>query len=129
MDNSDLDVRFDTWLHAVRIFKTRKIANDACKRGHVKVQGNSVKPFRKVTVGLEIEVKKEGLWRNFLVLGLLEKRVAYKIAVDYVKETTPTETLEKYKAIKSVKLPRRERGSGRPTKKERREIDKVSPSF
>ena len=123
---SDESVRFDVWLWAVRIFKTRTLAADKCRRGHVKVEKQGVKPSRKVQVGMKLSVKKDGVWREFLVLGLLSKRMSAKIVIDFVRETTPLELLERYRKIRSLPVPRRAKGTGRPTKKERRNLEKVS---
>ncbi len=124
MNQISENVRFDTWLWAVRIFKTRSLATDKCKRGRVKVDGQNIKPSRKVQVGLSVSVKKEGVWREFEVLALLDKRVGAKLAVDYVKETTLEEVLEHYAVIRRLPVPQRYPGAGRPTKKERRDLER-----
>lgn len=118
------DVRIDLWLWAVRIFKTRSLATDKCKRGQVKIGGQKVKPSRKVCVGDIFDVKKDGFARQFRVLALVSKRVGAKLAVDYVEEVTSKEDLEQYEAIRRMPVPRRERGMGRPTKKDRRDLEK-----
>jgi ribosome-associated heat shock protein Hsp15 len=118
-------VRLDKWLWAVRIYKTRTIAANACKKGRVTVNGTAAKPSYTVKLDDSIEVKVPPIVRTFIVTGLLEKRVGAKIAVNYVQETTPQEEFEKLRAVKSGVFMYREKGTGRPTKKERREIDRL----
>ncbi len=119
-------VRIDKWLWSVRIFKTRTIATDACKSGKIKVKETNVKPSYMVEVGEMIHVKKDGFNMMFEVVDLIEKRVGAPIAQKcYVNHTTEEE-LNKYKDwfIGKAAAEQREKGAGRPTKKERRTIDK-----
>lgn len=119
-------VRVDKWIWSVRIFKSRTIATDACKAGKVKISGEAVKPSFLVQVGDEILVKKEGFNFQFKVLKLLEKRVGAPIAVTCYSDITPDEERNKYNAWFLAGTPsaeKRERGAGRPTKRDRREID------
>lgn len=119
-------IRVDKWLWSVRIFKSRTIATDACKSGKVKIDGEPAKPSALVAVGDVVVVKKEGFNFQFKVLELLEKRVGAPIAVTCYADITPEEEKLKYKnwfTNQSATAERRERGAGRPTKKERREID------
>ncbi len=118
-------VRMDQWLAAVRIFKTRSQAANACKKGKVIVKGSGVKPSYAVKVGEVIVVKGSPINRTYRVKGLLEKRVSARLAAGYVEETTPTEELEKLKAVRTFPAGLREKGSGRPTKRERRDIDRL----
>ena len=118
-------IRIDKWLWAVRIFKTRSMATNACKNSKVFINENSVKPSHTVKIGDVIEVKHPLITRTFKVIGLLEKRVSAKIAKDFVEEITPDEEFEKLKAIRNNPLALRERGTGRPTKRERRKIDRL----
>lgn len=113
-------IRIDKWLWAVRIFKTRNMAANACKKSKVLLNGRNVKPSHTVKIGDVIEVKGSIITRTFNVNGLLEKRVSAKIAVDYVEETTPPEEFKKLRVIKDTPFALRERGTGRPTKKDRR---------
>jgi len=125
MDSKDKKhIRIDKWLWAVRIFKTRNMAANACKKSKVVVKGNNIKPSYTVKVGEVIEVKSSFITRTFKVKGLLEKRVSAKIAAGYVEETTPPEAFEKLKAMKNDFFAFREKGTGRPTKKQRRKIDR-----
>jgi ribosome-associated heat shock protein Hsp15 len=119
------NVRIDKWLWAVRILKTRSIATDACKKSKVFINDISVKPSHIVKIGEVIAVKQPFITRTFKVLGMLEKRVSAKLAKDFVEETTPIEEFEKLMAIRNDPLAFREKGSGRPTKKDRRKIERL----
>jgi ribosome-associated heat shock protein Hsp15 len=119
-------VRIDKWLWSIRIFKSRTIATDACKSGKVRVGENQVKPSFLITIGDTIIVKKDGFNFQFKVLQLLEKRVGAPIAITCYEDVTPQDERNKYNAWFLNGTPsneKRERGAGRPTKKERREID------
>lgn len=118
-------VRIDKWLWSVRIFKSRTIATDACKSGKIKIDGVTVKPSYLVSRGEEIEVRKEGFNLRFRVVDLIEKRVGAPIAQKCYEDLTPEEELQKYNAwfIGKAAPEKREKGAGRPTKRERREID------
>lgn len=121
---NEKNIRIDKWLWAVRIFKTRSMAADACKKNKVIADGVNVKPSYTVKVGEVIGVKDFIITRTFKVKGLLEKRVSAKAAAEYVEETTPPETFNKLKIIRDTSFAVREKGAGRPTKKERRSIEK-----
>ena len=122
-------VRIDKWLWAVRIFKTRTIAADACRKGRVLVSGIEVKPSRFIEEGVVIQVKKTPIVRSYRVVSLAEKRVSAKVAVGLVDDITPESELEKLEMYKKDPFNfitmKRERGSGRPTKKERRDLDRL----
>lgn len=119
-------VRIDKWLWSVRIFKSRTIATNACKSGKVKIGEDNLKPSYLVERGEKILVRKEGFNLQFEVIDLIQKRVGAPIAEKCYKNITPEEELNKYKSwfIGKAAPERRERGAGRPTKKERRTIDK-----
>ena len=119
------NVRIDKWLWAVRIYKTRSLASEACKSGKVEIEGQGVKPSRNVCIGEVITVKKPPYTFNFKVKGLIEKRVSAKIAADHVEDLTSPEELLKVKTIQESAFFTRDRGTGRPTKKERRLIDRL----
>jgi ribosome-associated heat shock protein Hsp15 len=119
-------VRIDKWLWSVRIFKSRTIATDACKGGRVRVGGEQVKPSYLLSENEEVVVKKEGFNFQFRALKLIEKRVGAPIAVTCYADITPEEELNKYKSWflnAKANAEKREKGAGRPTKKERREIE------
>lgn len=116
-------VRMDQWLTAVRIFKTRSQAADACKKGGISIAGVPAKPSQAVKMGDTVEVKAGPIIRTYKVLGLLRKRVSAKLAVDYVEETTPAGEIDKLRALRQNPFGFREKGLGRPTKRDRRRIE------
>jgi len=117
-------VRIDKWLWAVRIYKTRSIASDACRNGKVEIQDQKVKPSKSVSVGDIISVKKPPYRFTYKVCGLIGKRVSAKLAAAYYEDMTPAEELLKVKTIHESAFFKRESGTGRPTKKDRRTIDR-----
>ncbi|MFP4472505.1 MAG: RNA-binding S4 domain-containing protein [Candidatus Omnitrophota bacterium] len=124
-DNTSSAIRIDKWLWAVRICKTRKTALDLCKKHKVLINGQPVKPSREVRPGQVVTVKREGLEWLYRVRQCLEKRVSAPLSLEYKEDITSPETREQFKAIKKNLLPRRARGAGRPTKKERRDMEKI----
>ena len=120
--------RIDKWLWTVRIFKSRTIATDACKAGKIKINGSEIKPSASVSRLDKIEVRKNGLNFQFEVKELLKNRVPAPIAKECFQNNTPVSELEKYNdwfnGKKSSVL--RARGTGRPTKKDRRSMDDFS---
>lgn len=118
-------MRLDRWLWAARVFKTRGMAAEACKGGKVEIEGETVKPSRPVRVGETVEVTKDGVLCEFKVRGLLLKRVGAKVAADFVEDLTPPERLEARRETLAQVVLKREAGSGRPTKRERRDMDRV----
>ena len=124
-------VRLDKWLWAVRLFKSRTIATDACKAGKIKLNGHSLKPSFMITVGETIEVKKNGFNLIFKVNQLLEKRVSAVLAAPCFEDLTPADELNKYRDWFTGKAGAefRDRGEGRPTKKDRREIDEFKDMY
>ena len=117
--------RIDKWLWSVRIFKSRSRATQACKSGKVKVNGGKCKPARPVIAGELVSVDKNGLKLQFKILDLLKTRVAYAIAKDCYEDLTPNEEREKFRAFHHRRLSGedRDRGLGRPTKRDRRAIE------
>ena len=115
-------VRIDKWLWAVRIFKTRSIAIEEINKNRVLINGYPVKPSRLITIGEELEVKPP-IIRSYKVLGLIDKRVGAKLAPQYVEDITPVEELNKLELARYNRSGVRDKGSGRPTKKERRDLD------
>jgi len=118
-------VRVDKWLWSVRIFKSRTLATDTCKSGKVKIDGNSIKPSFMLVRGEELQVRKEGFDMVYKVVDLLEKRVSATLAEVCYENLTPEEEMNKYKDwyVGKKGTEQREKGAGRPTKRERREID------
>ncbi len=123
------EVRVDKWLWAVRIFKTRTIAADACKKGRVMVGGVSVKPSRTVRVDDVVQVKKPPVTFSFRVLALADKRMGAKFVPDFMENVTPPEEYEVLELNKISGFVDRQRGTGRPTKKERRDLEQFTETF
>jgi ribosome-associated heat shock protein Hsp15 len=120
------DVRIDKWLWAVRLFKTRSLATTACRAGHVKMNGENVKPAHAVKIGQVFSVRSADLTRTVKVIGLLEKRVGAKLVPDYLEDLTPAaEYLRAAEDRAQPKAPKRAKGAGRPTKKERRQLESL----
>lgn len=119
------NIRIDKWLWAVRLYKTRSLAATACKNNQISIDSIQVKPSRTLKVGDIIQIKKPPIVRTYKVLGLLAKRESAKVVVDFIKDITPTEELNKLEEFKFSKPVYRERGLGRPTKKERRSLEKI----
>lgn len=117
-------VRIDKLLWAIRIFKTRTLATDACKTGKVKIGENNAKPAQMVGRGDILQVKKEGVNLSLRIIDILETRVGATIAQKCYEDITPEEEKNKFKSWFLEGAEFREQGSGRPTKKERRDIDK-----
>ena len=116
-------VRIDKYLWAVRVFKTRTEATDACKGNKVKVDGVAVKPSRPVKVGNTIEVRKGSVQYIYKVKALLENRVGARLVPEYAENLTPQSELDKLRAPVETFFLKRDRGMGRPTKKDRRDMD------
>ena len=122
----DKKVRIDKWLWAVRAFKTRSMASDACRSGKVKLNGQVVKPSRDVSVDdVIIVVKNPQFTRTLKIKEILSNRVSAKLVPQYVEELTPKEEYDKLKKYSELNWERRDRGIGRPTKRERRDIDRL----
>ena len=118
-------VRIDKYLWAIRIYKSRSIATDSIRDGKVKMHGEPVKSSAMVSVGDVIDVLKDGFRFKYKVVQLIDKRVSAVLAKPCYEDLTPEEELNKYKSwfVGKGGPERRERGTGRPTKRERREID------
>ena len=116
-------MRIDKYLWCIRVFKTRSLATTACKKGQVKMLGISVKPSKDIFGDELILVRKNQINYQIKVLDLPERRVGAKIVDLYRKDLTPKEAFEKTELLKFAKDYYRQKGSGRPTKKDRRDID------
>ncbi len=119
------DSRIDKYLWAIRAFKTRSDATDACKGGKVKVAGVNAKPSKEVKPGDVIQVRKGTIVFTYKVLKALEHRVGAKLVPDYAENLTPQAELDKLRAPVETFFITRERGAGRPTKKDRREMEQA----
>jgi ribosome-associated heat shock protein Hsp15 len=122
-------LRIDKYLWAIRLFKTRTLASDACKAGRVKLDGNNIKPSHEVRLGGIYQVSKGPDRKVVRVVGLLENRVDAKTAVGFYEDVTPVEQTQAFKSMFHAPLLKRDRGTGRPTKRDRREIDDLKDDF
>lgn len=120
------DVRIDKWLWAVRVFKTRSIAADACKLGRVTINGAKVKPSRTIRVGETVQVRKPPVTYALRVVQLIENRVGAKLVPQYMENVTPQEQLDLIQLARLSGYQGRAKGLGRPTKKERRDLDEYT---
>jgi ribosome-associated heat shock protein Hsp15 len=121
-------MRVDKYLWCIRYFKTRTVATTAVKKGQVRVNGSVVKPSREVFATDKITVRKTQVNYEIIVLDTPESRLGAKLVDIYRKDVTPKENLEKLELLKFSKDYYRKRGTGRPTKKDRRDIDDVYDS-
>ena len=120
----DKRIRVDKWLWAVRIYKTRNQATEACKKGRILIREQPVKPSRVLRVNDIVQVKRPPVIYSYKVTGLLSKRLSARLVQDYVENITPESELQKLK-VRETFFISRDKGSGRPTKKERRTMDKL----
>lgn len=116
-------MRIDKYLWSTRYYKTRNMASEACKKGHVRINGKTVKPSREVYKLDEIIVRKNQINYELSVLDVPSSRVSAKLVDIYRKDTTPKEAFQNHELIQLNKNHYRQKGEGRPTKKERRDID------
>lgn len=124
------EARIDKWLWAARIFKTRSIASDACKNGRVTVNGVNVKPAHVVKVGETVSVRKPPVTYSFKILQAIEQRVGAKLIPQVYENVTAPDQYELLEMTKISGFVDRARGTGRPTKKERRSLDAfIGPSL
>lgn len=120
-----MEVRLDKWLWAVRVFKTRSDAAEACRTNKVSVNGSPAKPSRDVKAGDVVSVKRLPVVYSFRVLDLVSSRQPAKNVYIYAENVTPQEELDKLTVPKETVFVSRDRGMGRPTKKDRREMDSL----
>lgn len=116
-------MRIDKYLWCVRYYKTRNLATTACKKGHVRVNGDQVKPSRDVYPTDEVQLRKDQINYTFTINDLPPNRVGAKLVDIYRTDTTPKEAFEAQELLKYSKDYYRKKGTGRPTKKDRRDID------
>ena len=121
--------RIDKWLWAVRIYRTRLLATEACSGGKVKINGLSVKASRKIQSGDQIQVRKGVVKHEYKILKIADKRMSAKMVSNYLNDMTPEKELEKLKIAKTIPNHKREKGKGRPTKKERRSMEKLHDKY
>ena len=121
-----MEARLDKWLWAVRIFKTRSIAADACKKGRVSLNGTQVKASHSVKVNDIVQVRKPPITYSFKVLQAIEKRVGAKLVSQMMENVTTPDQLELLEMSKISGFVDRAKGTGRPTKKDRRDLDEFT---
>ncbi|MDO9511260.1 MAG: S4 domain-containing protein [Bacteroidales bacterium] len=118
-------IRIDKWLWAVRLYKTRSLATEACRTGKIVCEGQEVKASRIPKPGDIYEIQQGTLNKRVQVKALLKNRVSAKLVVDYAIDLTPAEEYERIQLMRELNYERRPRGTGRPTKRERRDIDRL----
>ena len=123
------DVRLDKYLWSIRAYKTRSEATTACNGGKVRLNGSDVKPSKAVKVGDTIVVRKGPVTYTYKVLALVDKRQGAKLVPQYAENLTPQEELDKLHAPVETFFLKRDRGAGRPTKKDRRQMDSLWDSL
>lgn len=124
-----MEVRIDKWLWAVRLYKTRSLATEACKKGKILVNNTAVKPSRTIKLGDIIGIKNNPVLYSFKVLTLIQNRVNAKLVPECREDVTTPDQLQLIELGKIAAQADRARGTGRPTKKERREIDDFFEPF
>lgn len=119
-----MDNRIDKYLWSIRVYKTRAQATEACRKGRVMINEMSVKPSRSISAGDVIQVRKLPVVYSYRVIEPIQKRVGAKLVAQFVEDITPQEELDKL-TMQDDFFYKRERGAGRPTKKERRDLDRL----
>lgn len=119
------EVRIDKYLWSIRVYKTRSEATDACKGGKVKVNGSDTKPSKVVKLGDMITARKGPVTYTYRVLDLIDKRQGPKLVPNYAENLTPEEEIAKLRTPVETFFLKRDRGAGRPTKKDRRQMDSL----
>ena len=123
------EVRIDKYLWSIRVYKTRTEATDACKGGKIRVNGADTKPSKPIKVGDTIVARKGAVTYTFKALELIDKRQGAQLVPRYAENQTPQEELDKLKAPVETFFLKRDRGTGRPTKKDRRQMDSLWDSL
>jgi len=122
-------MRIDKYLWCTRYYKTRSIATDACKKGHIKINNKSVKPSKEIFNGEKITVRKNQINYELEVIDIPKNRVGAKLVDLYRKDLTPKEAFAKQELLKFAKDYYRKKGEGRPTKKDRRDIEDFNTNY
>ncbi len=125
MNEPTVKARLDKWLWATRIYKTRTLAADACRGGHVRIEGEKVKPSRNANVGDVIVAQTDSVKKTVRVKALLERRVGAKLVEEYLEDLTPPEELAPKRETFAQSILKRDKGTGRPTKKDRRDMERL----
>ncbi|MCH2216743.1 MAG: RNA-binding S4 domain-containing protein [Flavobacteriales bacterium] len=121
-------MRIDKYLWCIRLFKTRNMATEACKKGHVKINDSNVKPAKEIFGNEIINIRKNQMNYEIVVIDIPKSRVGAKLVDLYRKDMTPKEELERLDLLKFAKNHHRKKGTGRPTKRDRRDIDEYYES-
>ena len=116
-------MRVDKYLWAIRLFKSRNAASTACKKGYVQIEGQNVKPSREVYVSDKIRLRRDQFTTELLILDLPKSRVGAKLVTQYCKDITPEEILAQRTSVEENQLLSRVKGTGRPSKKDRRDLE------
>ena len=125
---ASVDIRIDKFLWAVRLYKTRSQASEECRKGRISVNGIAVKPSRNISTGEVVTVKKLPVIYTYEVLQPIENRVSASLVENYIRDITPEEEKNKLVVARNTGFGIRPRGLGRPTKKDRRSLDRLSDS-
>lgn len=120
------EVRVDKWIWAMRIFKTRTIATDACKKGRVSINDTVAKPSRTIKVGDVVKVRKPPVTYSFRVKALTENRLGAKLVPEYLENITPKSEMDLLDVVRISGFVDRRKGLGRPTKREGRELTRFT---
>ncbi len=118
-------VRIDKWLWAVRLYKTRTLATEECRKGRITIDGVAVKPSRIPKIGDIIKVRKNPVTYSYKIIGIIGKRVGAKLVQEFAVDITPPEELKNLEIKQQMGSIERDRGAGRPTKKDRRDLDRL----
>lgn len=130
MKDPKTEVRIDKWLWAVRLFKTRTLAIEACKKGRISIANMAAKPSRMIKVGDVIQIKRPPITYSFKVINLTEKRMGAKLVPEFMADVTPQSEYAILEMSKASGFVDRGKGMGRPTKKDRRDlVDFIDDSF
>jgi len=121
--------RIDKWLWSVRIFKTRTMASEACAGGKIKIDGTAVKGSRNIKKNDIVQVRKGVVKYLYKVRQIAEKRMGAKLVLEFLEDITPEAELTKLESAQKQPIQTREKGKGRPTKRERRMMDKLNQKF
>ena len=116
-------MRVDQYLWCIRYYKSRNQASLGCKQGHVRIGDQLVKPSREVIIGDKIKVRKNQIWHKLIVMDIPKSRLGAKLVDIYRENITPDDAFDQLNVQNLSKVPKREKGTGRPTKKDRREMD------
>jgi ribosome-associated heat shock protein Hsp15 len=119
-------MRIDKYLWCVRYFKTRSLATEACNKGHIKINNAVVKASKDVFIGDAVTIRKNQIYYSFEVIGIPTTRVGAKLVALYIIDTTPAEELERLELVKYSQDYYRGKGTGRPTKKDRRDLEEFT---